>query len=230
MAVVRTGMVNIPVNGDGAQAFVAMPDDDAKHPGLVVIQEWWGLEPHIKDIAQKLAVEGFIVMVPDLFHGKVATEPDDAGKMMMAMDMERAIREIQGAIGVLKDNGMVEPKKVGVIGFCMGGLLTYKTIEASQDVAAACAFYGVMYEPTPESVAGVQAAVMAVFGAQDGYTPPEYIQRIYEVYSSCGKNYEAHVYEAGHAFLNPTHGMGNEAAARDVWPKAVNFLKQHLAV
>jgi len=83
MAVVRTEMVDLKVNGDGAQAFVARLDDEAVRPGVVLIQEWWGLEPHIKELAQRLAAEGFVAAVPDLYHGKIATEPDDAQKMIM---------------------------------------------------------------------------------------------------------------------------------------------------
>jgi carboxymethylenebutenolidase len=78
MAVLRTSRLDLQINGEGAYAFVAQPDDDQKHPGIVLIQEWWGIEPHVVDLAQKLATEGFVVAVPDLYHGKVATEPNDA--------------------------------------------------------------------------------------------------------------------------------------------------------
>jgi carboxymethylenebutenolidase len=232
MAVIRTGTVDLKANGEGAKGFLAYPDDDTQHPGLILIQEWYGIEPHIIDLAQKLATEGFITLVPDLYHGKVATEPDDAGKLMMALsqNIEIALNEIQGAIDVLKEVPNVEPKKIGIIGFCMGGLLTYKMLERSHDIGAACPFYGVMYEPNPEAIAHVQAPVMAFFGGRDAYTPPEYIQKIKDAYQNAGKNFEAHVYEhAGHAFINPTHGDGVEDAARDAWPKAVNFLKANLA-
>src|ERR1700693_6212512 len=104
MAVVRTSNVDLQVNGNGAYAYVAQPDDHVKHPGIVLIQEWWGIEPHIRDLAQKLAVEGFVVAVPDLFHGKIATEPDDAGKMVMmiAGNIDKAAREIIGALETVK--------------------------------------------------------------------------------------------------------------------------------
>src|SRR5947209_15194424 len=100
MAVIRTFNVDLKVNGDGAYAYVAQPDDDAQHPGLVLIQEWWGIESHVMDLAQKLAADGFVVAVPDLYHGKVATEPNDAQKMVMTMTstLEKAIKEIIGAL------------------------------------------------------------------------------------------------------------------------------------
>jgi len=80
MAVIRARMVDLKANGEGTQGFLAQPDDENKHPGVVLIQEYWGVEPHIKDLAQKLAAEGFVTLVPDHYHGKIATEPDDAGR------------------------------------------------------------------------------------------------------------------------------------------------------
>lgn len=231
MAVIRTRMVDLKVNGDGAQGFLVQPDDEATHPGVVLIQEWWGLEPHIKDLAQKLAAAGFATMVPDLYHGKIATEPDDAGKMIMMIrdNVERALKEVQGAIDVLKGLPNVEPKKVGVIGFCVGGFVTYKIAERSADVAVACPFYGAGYDPTPAEVAGVGASILAFYGDQDHSIPPNQIEKIRGLYRDAGKDYQALVYHAGHAFINPAHGMGNAEAASDAWPKAVAFLKKHLA-
>src|SRR6058998_1820396 len=104
MAVVRTSRVDLPVNGNGAYAYVAQPDDDATHAGIVLIQEWWGMEPHIMDLAQKLAEQGFVVAVPDLFHGKIATEPNDAQRMMMMVrgNVDKAVKEIIGALDTVK--------------------------------------------------------------------------------------------------------------------------------
>lgn len=231
MAMIRTSMADLKVNGDGAQGFLAQPDDEDTHPGVVLIQEWWGLEPHIKDLAQKLAAEGFITLVPDLYHGKIATEPDDAGKMIMMIkgNVERALREVQGAIDVLKSLPHVEPKKIGVIGFCVGGFVTYKIAERSGDVGAACPFYGGGYDPTPEEVAAIRAPILAFYGDQDGSIPMEQVEKIRALYGAAGKEYEALVYHAGHAFINPSHGMGNEAAARDAWPKAMAFLRRRLS-
>jgi carboxymethylenebutenolidase len=85
-----------------------------------------------------------------------------------------------------------------------------------------------MYEPNQEALANSQASVLAFFGEKDGYTPPEYIQKVGDAFRNAGKNYEARVYPAGHAFVNPVHGDGHEESARDAWPRAVNFLKEHL--
>jgi carboxymethylenebutenolidase len=230
MTVVRTSNVDLKVNGDNAYAFVAEPDDDARHPGVVMIQEWWGIEPHIRGLAQRLAAGGFVVAVPDLYHGKVATEPDEAQKMVMMLrgNVEKAAREIVGALDTLKGRPNVEPKKLGLMGFCVGGFMTYYVASRYADLGAVVPFYGAGYNPTPEEVARVNAPVLAFYGGRDQSVPPEQIRKIEDMYKEEGKDITIKMYDAGHAFLNPDHGMGNEAAAAEAWPLAVHFLMEHL--
>ena len=230
MAVVRTRNVDLKVNGDGAYAFIAEPDDNAKHPGVVLIQEWWGIEPHIRDLAQKLAAAGFVVAVPDLFHGKIPTEPNDAQKMVMMIrgNVDKATREIIGALETVKAMPNVEPKKPGLMGFCVGGFMTYIVASRYHDLGAVVPFYGGGYDPTPEEVAKVNAPVLAFYGSRDNGIPMRQIQKIERMYKEAGKDFTVKVYDAGHAFINPDHGMGNEKAAREAWPVAVNFLKEKL--
>jgi carboxymethylenebutenolidase len=230
MAVVRTRNVDLKVNGDGAYAFVAEPDDNARHPGLVLIQEYWGIEPHIRDLAQKLAAEGFVVAVPDLFHGKIATEPNDAQKLVMMIrgNVDRAAREIIGALETVKAMPNVEPKKLGLMGFCVGGFMTYIVASRYPDLGAVVPFYGGGYDPTPEEVAKVNAPVLAFYGSRDPSIPMAQIKKIEQMYQAASKHITVKVYDAGHAFINPDHGMGNEKAAREAWPVAVNFLKEKL--
>ncbi len=230
MTVVRTSNVDLKVNGDNAYAFVAEPDDNAKHPGVVMIQEWWGIEPHIRRLAQKLAAEGFVVAVPDLYHGKVATEPDEAQKMVMMIrgNVEKAAKEIIGALDTVKAMPNVEPKKPGLMGFCVGGFLAFYVASRYPDLGAVVPFYGAGYDPTPEEVAKVNAPVLAIYGSRDPSVPLEQVRKIERMYKEAGKEITVKAFDAGHAFLNPDHGMGNEKAAAEAWPLAVNFLKQHL--
>jgi len=230
MTVVRTSNVDLKVNGDNAYAFVAEPDDNAKHPGVVMIQEWWGMEPQIRRLAQKLAAEGFVVAVPDLYHGKVATEPDEAQKMVMMIrgNVEKAAREIIGALDTVKAMPNVEPKKPGLMGFCVGGFLAFYVASRYPDLGAVVPFYGAGYDPTPEEVAKVNAPVLAIYGGRDPSVPLEQVRKIERMYKEAGKEITVKMFDAGHAFLNPDHGMGNEKAAAEAWPLAVNFLKQHL--
>ena len=230
MAVIRTSHVDLKVNGDGAYAYVAQPDDNAKHPGVVLIQEWWGIEPHIRDLAHRLAAEGFVVAVPDLFHGKVVTEPDEAQKMVMmiAGNIDKAARETIGALEMAKAMPNVEPKKLGLMGFCVGGLLTLVVASRYPELGAVVAFYPGGYDPKPEDVAKINAPVLAIYGRRDPSIPMEQVDKIEKMFKAAGKDYTAKVYDAGHAFLNPDHGMGNERAAAEAWPLAVNFLKEKL--
>jgi len=230
MAVIRTRNVDLKVNGDGAYAFLAEPDDNARHPGMVLIQEWWGIEPHIRDLAQKLAADGFVVAVPDLFHGKIATEPNDAQKMVMMIrgNVDRAAREIIGALETVKAMPNVEPKKLGLMGFCVGGFMAYTVASRYPDLGAVVLFYGAGYDPTPEEIAKVNAPVLAFYGSRDDGNPMKQIHKIERMYKEASKDFTVKVYDAGHAFINPTHGMGNEKAAAKAWPLAVNFLKEKL--
>ena len=230
MAVIRTSNIDLKVNGDNAHAFIAEPDDEARHPGMVLIQEWWGIEPHIRDLAQTLAANGFVVAVPDLYHGKIATEPDDAMKMMMRMrsNTDKAAREIIGALDTVKARPNVMPKKLGLMGFCVGGFLAFTVAAHYSDLGAVVAFYGGGYDPAPVEVAKVNAPVLAIYGSKDESIPMAQIQKIEQMYKAAGKDITVKVYDAGHAFINPHHGSGVEKAAAEAWPLAVNFLKQHL--
>ena len=230
MTVVRTRNVDLKVNGDGAYAFIAEPDDNARHPGMVLIQEWWGMEPHIRDLAQKLAADGFVVAVPDLYHGKIVTEPNEAEKMVMmiAGNVDKAAREIIGALDTVKAMPNVEPKKLGLMGFCVGGFMAYIVASCYPDLGAVVPFYGAGYNPTPEEVARVNAPVLAIYGSKDDSVPMEQIQKIERMYKAAGKDLTVKVYDAGHAFINPSHGDGNEKAAAEAWPLAINFLMEKL--
>ncbi|MCX6047810.1 MAG: dienelactone hydrolase family protein [Chloroflexi bacterium] len=231
MAVIQTETIVIPVNGDDAIAHLARPDDDQPHPGIVLVQEVWGIEPHVRELAQRLALEGFVVLVPDLFHGKIATEFEDARKIAMDTfnNMERALQECQGALDYLKALPYVQPKKLGIMGFCMGGRISYLMASRSADLGAVVPWYGGRYDPTPEDIAKIQAPILAFYGGRDQGIPLEQVQKIEGMLKTAGKDATIIVYpEAGHAFLNPTHGGSHDASAQDAWPKAVSFLKEHL--
>jgi carboxymethylenebutenolidase len=115
MPSVKTQTINFPLNAQTIPGYLAQPDDAQKHPALVVIQEWWGLVPHIKEVAERFAREGFIALAPDLYHGQVAEEPDEARKLAMALDRNRAVNEIRAAAGYLKSLDTTTPKKIGIV-------------------------------------------------------------------------------------------------------------------
>src|SRR5260370_28898881 len=136
---------------------------------MVLIQEWWGIEPHVLNLAHKRAADGFVVGVRDLYHGKRATEHNDAMKMVMMMrsNVDKAVREIIGALETVKARPNVTPKKLGLIGFCVGGFLTYTVAARYPDLGAVVPFYGAGYAPTPQEVAPITASVLAIYGSRE---------------------------------------------------------------
>src|ERR671927_279975 len=111
-------MIEFKSNGGTTRGYLAVPES-GKGPGVIVIQEWWGLVPHIKDVADRFAAEGFVALAPDLYHGRATTSPDEAGKLMMALDIEQTEKDLRGAINYLLAHESVTSNKVGTVGFCM---------------------------------------------------------------------------------------------------------------
>ena len=135
-------LVEFASNGSQAQGYLARPAS-GRGPGVIVIQEWWGLVDHIKGVADRFAAEGFFALAPDLYHGETTTNPDDAGRLMMAINIDRAVRDLAGCIEYLVGLEGVSPGKVGTVGFCMGGQLALAVACKSTKVGACADFYGV---------------------------------------------------------------------------------------
>jgi carboxymethylenebutenolidase len=230
MTVLRTSKLDLQVQGLALQASVVQPDDNANYPGVVLVQEWWGMEPHILGVAQRLAAEGFVVAVPDLYHGKVATEPSEASVLIQGLrgNVDKAANEIMSTLDAVKSLQHVEPKRLGLVGFCVGGFLAYTVASRSADLGAIASFYGSGYDPTPAELANVNAPILAFYGKHDQTIPHTQIQKIEQAYKQAGKDLTVKIFDAGHAFMNPAHGMGNEQAAKQAWPLLVSFLKEKL--
>lgn len=229
MANATGDMVTFASNGATAPGYLAKPDGSGPFPAVIVIQEWWGLEEHIKDIARRFAAEGFVALAPDLYHGVVATEPDEARKLVMGMQMDVAMRDIQGAISHLKALPEVGPKKVGVVGFCMGGSLTLRAAIRSSDVGAAAPFYAGQVDAVFPDVDKIQAPMFAAFGADDGSIPLEKVDRFRDLLKEKGKQAEVKVYEgAPHSFFNDTRDSYRPEASRDAWQHVLSLFRSAL--
>jgi len=220
-------MISFPSNGHETPGFLARPDDDETHPGLVVIQEWWGLMPHIEDVAERFAREGFVALAPDLYHGERADEPDEARKLAMALDRERAVAEIQAAVAYLQDMDAVFPKPIGVVGWCMGGGLALSTAADDGGVGAVVAFYG---QPlSPADTARIKAPVLGLYGEEDQGIPVAKVRRFQETLQEHGIAHEIHVYPgARHAFFNDTREAYDEKAADDAWQRTLSWFGRYL--
>jgi carboxymethylenebutenolidase len=225
----ETGAVEYPdQDGETLMGYLVRPTDGAAKPAIVVIQEWWGLNDHIKDVVRRFANEGYVALAPDLYHGVVVTEPDEARKLVMALDMAEAVSEIQQAIAFLLDQEYVAGDKVGIVGFCIGGGLTLQTALASNALGAAVAFYGSPFKP--EQAADVKAPILGLYGAADQGIPVDAVNAMGEALTDAGIENGVTVYEgAQHAFFNDTRAASyNADAAADAWEKTLAWFSSHL--
>lgn len=197
-------MVEFKSNGTDAPGYLAKPAS-GRGPGLVVIQEWWGLNDHIREVTDRFAAEGFVALAPDLYHGTVVEEPDEAGKEMMALDLGRAARDLSGAVDLLQ--ALSGKDKIGVTGFCMGGGLTLTLACQRPDaVAVAVPWYGVIpWEGAQPDWSALEGTIVAHIAEKDDFFGPEAAGQLDATLQELGKNATFHVYEgAEHAFFNDT--------------------------
>jgi len=226
-------MVKFPANGTTAGGYLAVPDG-GRGPGVVVLQEWWGLVPQIKGVCDRLASEGFVALAPDLYHGEMAehTEMDRAGELMTSLPPDRAARDMSAAIDHLLSLDATTGEAVGVTGFCMGGMLALLIAAREGDrVAAAAPFYGAPLGDGAPDWSGLTAAVEGHLAENDDFFPPEAINALGVELREVGRNVVFHVYEGtGHGFANEENPLGtwDEAAATTAWTRTLAFLGAHL--
>jgi carboxymethylenebutenolidase len=229
MTTIETSSVDIPINAHSAPGYLAQPADGQPHPGVVVIQEWWGLVPHIKDVVERFAREGFVALAPDLYHGQAADEPDEARKLAMALDANRAVQEIAAAARYLKKMPNIALQKMGVVGWCMGGGLSLSTAAHHADlIGAAVVFYG---RPlTASDTAKLQVPVLGLYAEHDHGIPVEAVHAFEAEMQKQHVPHEVHVYpDTSHAFFNDTRPQIYEAAAaQDAWQKTLAWFRKYL--
>jgi carboxymethylenebutenolidase len=220
-------MVTFPSNGHTCEGYLAAPAA-AKAPGVVVMQEWWGLVPHIKDVADRLAAAGYLALAPDLYHGKTTTEPDEAGKMMMSMKMDEAAKDMAGAFDYLKSNAACTGK-VGSVGFCLGGGLSLY-LATLRPVDACVIYYGALPGNVQPDLAKISGAVLGHYAEHDGWASPEAAAALKKQISDAGKQVEFHQYAGTeHGFFNDTRAEVHKPdASKQSWERTLAFYKQHL--
>jgi carboxymethylenebutenolidase len=220
-------IVQFPSNGKTASGYLALPK--GKGPGVVVIQEWWGLVPHIKDLADRFAAEGFVALAPDLYHGQTAKSPDEAGKLMMALKIDEAERDLRGAIRHVLSHPQTAGKQAGVVGFCMGGALSLFAASKNPDVGTCVVFYGGHPNVKPD-LAALKAPVLGLYAEKDGFVTPETARKLEGDLKALGKSVEIHIYPGiDHAFFNDTRPqVYNKEAAQDAWSRTIKFFKTNL--
>ena len=226
-------IVEFRSNGDTAQGYLALPPDGSG-PGVIVVQEWWGLDSGIVEMADRLAAAGFVALAPDLYRGELAghTEMDKAGALMQALPADRAARDMSGAVDFLADHESTVGDGIGVMGFCMGGMLTFVLAALRPDrIKAAVPFYGFPTGDGQPDYSRIEAAIQGHMAEHDTFFPPEAARALETHLRELGKDATLTVYPgSGHAFMAPHNALGtqDQSLSDRIWPKATDFLHQHL--
>jgi len=220
--------VTFSSNGHTCEGYLAKPAL-GKAPAVVVIQEWWGLVPHVMDVCDRFAKEGFIAIAPDLYHGKTTTAPDEAGRLLMELDVERANREITGAADYVLSRPECSSKSFGVVGFCMGGALAQYAATRVATVGAAASFYG-GFKKVPLAWESLKAPILLIYGEMDEGVPASEAAPLEKKLKALGKKVETVIYRgAPHAFFNDSRpNVYREECARDAWKRTVDLFQANV--
>jgi carboxymethylenebutenolidase len=210
--------------------FLVTPEGKGPFPAVLVIHEWWGLDDWVKDQARALAREGYVALAADLYRGKVTNKQEEAHQLMMGTPRDRALRDLRAAFNHLAGRPDVRKDRIGVIGWCMGGMYSLALATEEPRLAAVVAYYGA--PPTDAAaVAKIKAPVLGNYGAEDKGPAPEQVKTFEGALKQAGKTVDVKIYPgAGHAFANPNNPWGGyrEAAAKDAWQRTVAFFAKYL--
>lgn len=213
-----------------APGYLATPSAE-RGPGVIVLQEWWGVDEHIRSLCDRLAAEGFYALAPDLYKGETTTQPSEAQQKMMALSMSEVEQEMCGAADYLASQPGFEGPGVGAVGFCLGGGLAVWAAATCPNIAAAVTFYYVMPHGKPDFSA-IHGPVLGHFGTADEFIPIEDANKLEAELKDAGVETTFHYYEgAGHAFVNDTNRLGTHdpELAQLAWGRTVDFLRAALA-
>lgn len=228
-APVSTQTVSYKSGDETVSGYLALPGGAGKHPGLVVIHEWWGLNDQIKDEARKFAAEGYVALAVDLYRGKVATSPEEAHELMRGEPDDRGLRDLEAAFAYLSARHDVKADKIGSVGWCMGGSWSIKLAVDQPKLAACVVNYGWL-PSDPALVAKIKAPVQGNFGADDQGIPPKDVKAFEAAMKAGGKVTDIKIYDgAGHAFENPNNKQGyRPEAAADAGQRISGFFQKYL--
>jgi carboxymethylenebutenolidase len=220
----NTETLNFETAGGATTAYAALPVKLDPAKAVIVVQEWWGLNEHIKDIANRYAKEGFIAIAPDLYRGRIAENPEEAGEMMNALELEDGLDTIDKAVKAAQERfGVV---KMGITGFCMGGTYALQAICHLEGLSAAAPFYGDV--PDENTLKGLKGPVLFVSGNKDKWINPEKVAELERIAKENTLPVRTEEYEADHAFFNDTRPEVYDAeAAKDAWAKVIRFFNEH---
>jgi carboxymethylenebutenolidase len=218
-------MVQFASNGGACDGYLALPSS-GRGPGIIVLQEWWGLVDHIKQVADRLAREGFVALAPDMYHGKKTTSPNEAGKLFMALNIAQVTKDLSGGINYLLNVPECQGDRVGTVGCCMGGQLSLYAACANSTVGACVVYYGIHPNVRPD-IGSLRAPVLGFFAERDASVQPQAVRKLEAELKAAGKTVEFHIYkDVDHAFFNDTRPeVYHELTAKDSWNRMLKFFR-----
>jgi len=224
-----TRNVSYSSGGDTVSAYLAAPTAAGRHPALIVIHEWWGLRDWIRQNARDIARHGYVALAIDLYRGKITDNPQEAYKLMVSVPHERAVTDLKSAFDYLSSLKDVDPSRIGVIGWCMGGSYAYVAAATLPKLAACVIDYGNV-GTTPGEVEPIRCPVLCNFAEKDMTYTVKMGRQFEAAMKADGKTVEFHEYPGvNHAFMNPNNpGIYNEAQAKLAWKRIYAFLHSHL--
>ena len=222
-------MVTFSSNGGHCQGYLAKPSGGG--PGVIVLQEWWGLVDQIKKVVDCFAEAGFVTLAPDLYHGQSTKSPDEAGKLMMALNIKATALDLSGSVDYLLSLDETHESRVGSVGFCMGGQLSLYAACANPRIGACVIYYGIHPKVQPD-ISNLEAPVLGFFGEKDAFVPPQAARELETTLRKAGKSVEFHIYpQRDHAFFNDERpDVYHQADANDTWSRMIPFFRQYLTV
>lgn len=216
----------VTFNNGQTTGYLARPSDASKHPSIIILQEWWGINDDIKDIAERYARQGFAALAPDIYHGKVFTVADEARQASGGLDQAKAAQDIDAAAAWLTQQSFASGPQFGCVGFCMGGGLALRTASRNPNVSACISYYGGIRDAVDETVAKIKAPVLAFHGSDEA----ERAGQLKAAFEKQSKPFELHIYEgARHGFFNRQNvAVHHMAASYDTWPRALEFFRRNV--
>ena len=221
--------VEFQANGASAPGYLAVPESGSG-PATIVLQEWWGVDDHIRGVCDRLAGAGFLALAPDLFRGETTDQPDEAQQKMMALSMDQAEKDMRGAVDYLASHEGMQGEGVGSIGFCLGGGLSVWAASVNPKVGATVTYYYVMPHGKPD-FSKIRGPVLGHFGKADDFISVDDAKALEQELRDAGVDVDFEFYEgAGHAFFNDTNRLGtyDPDAAQRSWDRSTEFLRTNL--
>ena len=223
---------------EGAKGYLVFPvrqeSNASKLPAVIMIHEWWGLNNHIKDMANLLAKEGYVVLAADLYNGKVAADPNEAGNLVQSVraNQENAITNLKAGVKYVSSLPIVDKSKIASIGWCFGGGQSLQLALNSQDqpLAATILYYGTPLVIEKSELSKIKWPVLGIFGDKDQAIPLKQINQFKAALDEIGITNEIHIYPGiGHAFANPSGDNYAPKETKDAWEKTLSFLKRYVS-